>query len=105
MLRGVSRWVSISLWRVAPSPVMSPNGVAFWSTAWTVTDCRKQNNKSPEAAVAYGRALLAKAEAAETAGLAPMRRRTILSWFGLAKTAERVAVGDQLDIVRAAGRW
>jgi hypothetical protein len=63
------------------------------------------NSKSPEAAVAYGQALLAKADAAETAGLTPVPRRTILSWLRLARTAEPVAIAEQLDIVRAAGRW
>jgi len=63
------------------------------------------NNKLPEVAVSYGQALLAAANAAETAGLAPEPRRTILSRVGLAKTAEPVTIAEQLDIVRAAGRW
>jgi hypothetical protein len=63
------------------------------------------NSKLPEAAISYGQALLAAADAAEAAGLAPTRRRTILSLVGLAKTAEPVAIAEQLDIVRAAGRW
>src|SRR6267142_1845904 len=59
------------------------------------------NHKFPEQAVAYGKALL---EAA-AAGRAPMRRRTLLSRLRLAKESEAVAIADQLDIVRAAGRW
>jgi len=63
------------------------------------------NHKFPVEAVAYGKALLTAAEAAETAGRAPMRRRTLLSRLGLAKESEPVAMADQLEIVRAAGRW
>jgi hypothetical protein len=63
------------------------------------------NNKLPEAAISYGRALLVAADAAETAGLASKPRRTILSRVGLVKTVEPVAIAGQLDIVRAAGRW
>ena len=63
------------------------------------------NNKLPEAAISYGQALLVAADAAETAGLAPKPRRTILSRLGLAKTVEPVAIAEQLDVVRAAGRW
>ena len=63
------------------------------------------NHKFPVEAVAYGKALLAAAEAADAAGRAPMRRRTLLSRLGLAKESEPVAMADQLDIVRAAGRW
>jgi hypothetical protein len=63
-----------------------------------------RNHKFPEAAVAYGKALLAAAEAAD-AGRAPVRRRTLLSRLGLAKGSELVAIADQLDIVRAAARW
>jgi hypothetical protein len=63
------------------------------------------NSKLPEAALAYKQALLAAADAAEAAGLAPKSRRSILSRLGLAKAAETVAITEQLDIVRAAGRW
>jgi hypothetical protein len=63
------------------------------------------NHKFPEAAVAYGKALLAAAEAAEAAPGMPMRRRTLLSRMGLTKEPEPVAIAEQLDIVRAAGRW
>lgn len=62
------------------------------------------NHKFPEAAVAYGIALLAAAEAAKTAG-APKRRHTLLSRLGLTKEREPIAIEEQLDIVRAAGRW
>jgi hypothetical protein len=63
------------------------------------------NNKLPEAAISYGRALLAAADAAEAAGRAPKPRWTVLSRLGLAKTAEPVTIAGQVDIVRAAGRW
>jgi hypothetical protein len=63
------------------------------------------NSKLPEAAVSYGQALLAAADAAEAAGRLPQRKQTILSRLGLTKTAEPTAIADQLDIVRAAGRW
>jgi hypothetical protein len=63
------------------------------------------NHKFPEEAVAYGKALLAAAEAAEASGKALVRRRTLLSRLGLAKESEPIAITDQLDIVRAAGRW
>ena len=63
------------------------------------------NHKFPEGAVAYGKALLAAAEAAEAGGRAPKRRRSLLSRLGLAKEREPVEIAEQLDIVRAAGRW
>jgi len=63
------------------------------------------NDKFPEAAVAYGKALLVAAEAAEAAPGLPQRRRTLLSRLGLTKEREPVAIAEQLDIVRAAGRW
>ena len=63
------------------------------------------NHKFPEEAVAYGKALLAAAEAAEVGGRAPKQRPTLLSRLGLAKEPEPVAIAEQLDIVRAAGRW
>lgn len=63
------------------------------------------NHKFPEDAVAYGKTLLAAAGAAEAAGRAPKRRRTLLSLLGLTKESELVAIADQLDIARAAGRW
>jgi hypothetical protein len=63
------------------------------------------SSKMPEAAIIYGRALLAAADAAEMAGTVAKPRRTILARLGLAKTPEPVAIAEQLDIVRAAGRW
>jgi hypothetical protein len=63
------------------------------------------NHKFPEDAVAYGNALLGAADAAEAAGRVPMRRRTLLSRLGLAKESQPIAIADQLEIVRAAGRW
>jgi hypothetical protein len=62
------------------------------------------NHKSPEEAVTYGKALLAAAEAAESTGRAPMRRRTLLSRLGLAKESEPAPIAEQLGIARAAGR-
>lgn len=62
------------------------------------------NHKFPDEAVAYGKALLTAADAAE-AGKGPGRRRSFLSRLGLVKDREPVAMADQLDIVRAAGRW
>lgn len=61
-------------------------------------------HKFPEAAVAFGKTLLASAKATEAAGGAPKRRRTLLSCLGLTKEPEPVAIAEQLDIVRAAGR-
>ena len=63
------------------------------------------NHKFPEDAVVYGNRLLAAADAAENAGKAPKQRRTLLSRLGLAKRHEPIAMAEQLDIVRAAGRW
>lgn len=63
------------------------------------------NHKMPEAAVSYGQALLAAAEAAEVAGLAPKPRGTIFSRLGLTKAAEPVPIADQINIVQSAGRW
>lgn len=64
------------------------------------------NSKMPEAAVSYGQALLAAADAAEAAGLSPQRRKSILSRIGLARPPrEPIPIAEQLDIVRAAGRW
>ena len=62
------------------------------------------NHKFPEEAVAYGEALLAAADAAE-AGRGAKRRRTLFAQLGLVKEAEPVTMEEQLDIVRAAGRW
>lgn len=60
-------------------------------------------HKLPEAAIAYGRALLAAADAAETSPRGA--RRNSLSRIGLARSAEPVPLPQQLDIVRAAARW
>jgi hypothetical protein len=63
------------------------------------------NHKFPEQAIAYGKRLLAAADAAEANGRVPTLGRTLLSRLGLAKEREPVAIADQLDIVRSAGRW
>jgi hypothetical protein len=62
------------------------------------------DHKFPEGAVAYGEALLAAADAAE-ARRGPKRQRSFFARLGLVKEAEPVAIEEQLDIVRAAGRW
>jgi hypothetical protein len=62
------------------------------------------NHKFPDQAVSYGKTLLAAADAAE-AGKGPKPRRTVLSRLGLTKEREPVAIAEQLDIVRSAGRW
>lgn len=60
-------------------------------------------HKLPEAAITYGRALLAAADAAE---ISPRDAdRNFLSRLGLMKSAEPLPLPEQLDIVRAAGRW
>jgi hypothetical protein len=63
------------------------------------------NHKFPEQAIAYGKALLAAAEAAEIVGGMPKKRSTLLSLLGLGKQREPMAIAKQIDIVRAAGRW
>jgi hypothetical protein len=63
------------------------------------------NHKFPEEAVAHGKNLLAGAQSAEAAGRSPKRRRTLLTRVGLAKGREAIAIAEQLEIVRAAGRW
>lgn len=63
------------------------------------------NHKFPDQAITYGKALLAAADAAEAAGRAPKQRRTLLSRLGLAREREPIPITDQLNIVRAAGRW
>ena len=60
------------------------------------------NHKLPDQAVAYGKALLAAADAA--VGRAP-RRPSLLSRLKLAKEREPTPIAEQLDIVRSAGRW
>jgi hypothetical protein len=64
------------------------------------------DHKLPDQAVAYGRALLVAADAAE-AGRGPKggQRKSLLSRLGLAKEPQPIAMAEQLDIVRAAGRW
>jgi hypothetical protein len=61
------------------------------------------NHRFPEQAVSYGKALLAAADAAGPA--TPKIRRTLLTRLGLAKAPEPIPIAEQLDIVRAAGRW
>jgi hypothetical protein len=62
-------------------------------------------HKFPEEAVAYGHTLLVAAEAAESADRTPKRRRTLLSRLGWTKERESMPIAEQLEIVRAAGRW
>jgi hypothetical protein len=60
-------------------------------------------HKFPEAAINYGRELLAAADAGETSPR--VVRPNFLSRLGLVKSAELLPLAEQLDIVRAAGRW
>jgi hypothetical protein len=60
-------------------------------------------HKMPEAAIAYGKALLAAADAPETSPRGA--HRNLLSRLGLVKSAKPLPLPEQLDIVRAAGRW
>jgi hypothetical protein len=63
------------------------------------------SHKMPEAALAYGKALLAAADSAEARGVA-VPRTGIFGKFGLGKKSDaKVPFNDQLDIVRSAGRW
>ncbi len=61
------------------------------------------NNKFPEAAISYGTALLAAADAAEV--FPKGVRRGFLSRLNLVKSADPIPLAEQFDIVRAAGRW
>ena len=60
-------------------------------------------HKWPEAAITYGQALLAAADAAETSPRDA--HRNFLSRLGLVKSAEPLPLPEQLDIVRAAAHW
>ena len=65
-------------------------------------------NKLPEAAVAYGRALLDAADAAAARGAQPASppRRGLLSALGFGrKAASDMTFEEQLDVVRTCGRW
>ena len=59
-------------------------------------------HKLPEAAIEYGQALL---DAADAPGPPRAPDRSLLSRLGLVKSVERLPLPEQLDIVRAAGRW
>jgi hypothetical protein len=60
-------------------------------------------HKLPEAAIAYGKALLAAADAAETSPRGA--HQSSLSRIVLMGSAEPVPLPEQLDIVRSGGRW
>ncbi|TCR83472.1 hypothetical protein [Rhizobium sp. BK376] len=60
-------------------------------------------HKLPETAIDYGKALLTAADAAEKTPL--QVRGGFLSRIGLRKSAAPLPLSEQLDIVRAAGRW
>jgi hypothetical protein len=63
-------------------------------------------NKLPEAAAAYGRALLAAADRAEAGEARPKPApRGLLSRLGFGRPKEEAPLEEQLDIVRSAGRW
>ena len=68
-------------------------------TAW--------NNMWPAEAVAYGEALLLAADRAEgrTSPIAIRALQRLLTKIGLNKTKSEASLEQQLDIVRAAGRW
>lgn len=61
-------------------------------------------HKFPDAAIAYGQALLAAADIAEKKPRDTLRS-TFLSRLGLMKSPEPTPLSEQRDIVRAAGRW
>lgn len=63
------------------------------------------NHKFPEEAVTYGRDLLAAADAAKDVNGASKNRRRLISRLGFASEPRAVQLGEQLEIVRAAGRW
>lgn len=60
-------------------------------------------HKFPEAALDYGRALLEAAHAAETSPRE--KRKSLLSRLSFFKPAATLPLQEQMDIVRAAGRW
>jgi len=64
-------------------------------------------HKFPEQAIAYGRALLAAVDAAVDGRVpkAEQRRRGLFLRLFSAKEPGSIAVAEQLDIVRTAGRW
>ena len=85
---------------------------AFLSLCGDVLDKRITDqaweHKLPEAAVAYGRALLLAADTAAVAGPAakPPPKRGLLSALGLGRKArDDIPFDEQLDVVRTAGRW
>ena len=63
------------------------------------------NHKLPDDAVAYGGSLLTAAEAAESEGRRVKSRRGLLSFLGLSRDREPMPIAEQIEIVRAAGRW
>ncbi|HEY0649158.1 hypothetical protein [Phenylobacterium sp.] len=64
------------------------------------------DHKMPEAAVAYGRGLLAAADAAIEPPPAPPRMPGLLARLGLGRQpTDPTPFAEQLDIARAAGRW
>jgi len=68
-------------------------------------------SKFPEAAIAYGKALLKAADLAQAEGRTtkiPEPKRSFLSRLGFtkpARQAEPAPIAEQLEIVRSAGRW
>ncbi|WP_091735646.1 hypothetical protein [Phenylobacterium immobile] len=68
---------------------------------------RAWGNFFPEDAVDYGRALLSAADAAERKGpITPPPKRGLFARLSLARGAAKPELfPDQLEIVRAAGRW
>jgi hypothetical protein len=66
---------------------------------------RAWSHQLPEAAVAYGQALLEAADAAESGPRPPPPKPSLLARLGLLKQEPPEPLEDQLDIVRTAGRW
>ena len=63
------------------------------------------NHKLPDDAVVYGRSLLTAADMAERERRSEKRQGGIFSFLGLSKRREPMPIAEQIDIVRAAGRW
>jgi hypothetical protein len=60
------------------------------------------SHKFPEDALSYGHALLA---AAESASKRPEPKQSLFSKLGITKAADSIPMEEQLEIVRAAGKW